>query len=287
MRSVDSWLDRFAYRHPKFGIPNLMYLIIAGTVAVFLLDQFSGGTFSALLDFYPAAILHGQIWRLITFIFVPQTYKIFWFIISMFFYAFLGPFMEREWGTAKFTLFYACGILLSVIFGFLSYFITGFSMGPTASMYYVNMSLFLAFATLYPDAELRFYFVIPIRAKWLALLYVFLMLWDIIQTPTMFLPIVLPMMVPSILASLVNYVLFFWSYLTPYFRRFRHQNSRQTINFKKAAREAKKDKGYLHKCAVCGITDADDPNMEFRYCSKCNGYYCYCANHINNHVHIQ
>ena len=73
MRSVDSWLDRFAYRHPKFGIPNLMYLIIAGTVAVFLLDQFSGGTFSALLDFYPAAILHGQIWRLVTFIFMPPS----------------------------------------------------------------------------------------------------------------------------------------------------------------------------------------------------------------------
>ena len=83
------------------------------------------------------------------------------------------------------------------------------------------------------------------------------------------------------------YVLFFWSYLTPYFRRFRHQSSRQTINFKKAARDVKKEKGYLHKCAVCGITDADDPNMEFRYCSKCNGYYCYCMNHINNHVHIQ
>ena len=46
-------------------------------------------------------------------------------------------------------------------------------------------------------------------------------------------------------------------------------------------------KRQLHKCAVCGITDADDPDMEFRYCSKCNGYYCYCSEHINNHVHIQ
>ena len=194
--------------------------------------------------------------------------------------------MEREWGTAKFTLFYACGIVLSVLFGLLSYLLTR-TMLPTASMYYVNLSLFLAFATLYPDAEMRFYFVIPVRAKWLALFYVFLMLWDIIQTPTMYLFLLLPMRLPSILASLVNYVLFFWSYLTPYFRRFRHQSSRQTINFKKAARDVKKEKGYLHKCAVCGITDADDPNMEFRYCSKCNGYYCYCMNHINNHVHIQ
>ena len=287
MRSVDSWLDRFAYRHPKFGIPNLMYWIIIGTVAVFILDRFSGSTFSQLLDFYPALILHGQVWRLITFVFVPQTYKIIWFVVSMFFYAFLGPFMEREWGTAKFTLFYLCGTVLSIVFGLLSALISGQWAVPTASIYYVNLSLFLAFATLYPDVPMRFYFVIPLRSKWLALLYVFLMIWDIVDTPTFMLPLVLPMLIPSILASLVNYALFFWSYLTPYLRRFQHQNSKQTINFKKATREAKKEKGYLHKCAVCGITDADDPNMEFRYCSKCNGYYCYCMNHINSHVHIQ
>lgn len=286
MRSIDSWLDRFAYRHPKFGIPNLMYCIIAGNVLVFLLDRFSGGSLSLLLDFYPSAILQGQIWRLVTFIFVPETYQLLWFIVSMFFYAFLGPFMEREWGTAKFSLFYFCGILWSVLFGFLSYLISGVRL-PTASMYYVNLSLFLAFATLYPDAPLRFYFIIPIRAKWLALLYVFIMAWDIIGTSTVMLPLVLAVRLPSILASLVNYVLFFWTYLSPFLFRVRHQTSRQTINFKKATRDVKKEKGYLHKCAVCGITDADDPDMEFRYCSKCNGYYCYCMNHINHHVHIQ
>ena len=287
MRSIDSWLDRFAYRHPKFGIPNLMYFIIAGNVLVFLLDQFSSGTFSILLDFYPGAVLQGQIWRLLTFIFIPTTDRLIWFILSMFFYAFLGPFMEREWGTAKFTLFYLCGVLLNIVFGFVSYFLSGLEGFPMASMYYVNLSLFLAFATLYPDIPLRFYFVIPIRAKWLALLYLFLMAWDVIGTPTALLPLILPIRLPSILASLVNYVIFFWTYLSPLIFRVKHQTSRQTINFKKATRDAKKEKGYLHKCAVCGITDADDPNMEFRYCSKCSGYYCYCMDHINNHVHIQ
>ena len=63
--------------------------------------------------------------------------------------------------------------------------------------------------------------------------------------------------------------------------------SRQTVNFKKATKQAQQQKGYIHKCAVCGKTDTDYPNEEFRYCSKCNGYYCYCSEHIHNHVHIQ
>ena len=232
MRAMQQWLDRFCYKHPRLSIPGLMRYIVIGNVLVFLLDLFSTGGYpiaTSLLSFSSDAILQGQIWRIITFVFVPATSRnIFLFAITLYFYYFIGNALEREWGSNKFTIFYFFGILLNILVGFLV---------GTASMYYVNMSMFFAFATLYPDVEMRFYFVIPIRAKWLALLYVFLMLWDIIQTPTMFLPIVLPMMVPSILASLVNYVLFFWSYLTPYFRRFRHQNSRQTINFKKAARE--------------------------------------------------
>ncbi|MBR4098714.1 MAG: hypothetical protein IKK44_01845, partial [Clostridium sp.] len=70
-------------------------------------------------------------------------------------------------------------------------------------------------------------------------------------------------------------------------QRVTHQVNPQTINFKKAQREVQERKGYLHKCTVCGVTDADDPDMEFRYCSKCNGYYCYCMNHINDHVHVK
>ena len=96
-------------------------------------------------------------------------------------------------------------------------------------------------------------------------------------------------LVPAV--AVLNYLLFFWEDVAALMRRGRrrvqHQTSRQTINFHAAQRQAQEKKGYLHKCAVCGITDADDPNMEFRYCSKCNGYYCYCMKHINNHVHVQ
>ena len=293
MRSIDSWLDRFVYKHPRFGIPNLMYVFIAGTVLVYGLDLVTGNSVSTMLDFYPSAILSGQIWRLVTFAFVPQTYKLLWFFVAMMFYAFLGPYMEREWGTGKFTLFYLCGMGLSVVFGFIAYFISGMGYVPTASMGYVHQSLFLAFATLYPEAPMRFYFIIPVKAKWLAVFYVFMLFFDIMNTPTYLLPIVLPMLLPSLLASLVNYALFFWSDLSGLLGRqrqlARHQTSSQTIHFKSAVKQQQKkeaEQGYRHKCAVCGRTDADYPDLQFRYCSRCAGYHCFCEDHIFNHEHF-
>ena len=277
MRSVDSWLDRFCYKHPRLGIPNLMTILMVGTALVYLMDLFSGGMFSAMLDFYPAAILRGQVWRLVTFLFIPLSYRPITLLLSLYFYWWIGKSLEREWGTTKFTVFYACGVLFNIIFGFLA--------GST-SVTYLNLSLFFAFASLYPDLQVLLIFI-PVKVKWLAWIdaafFALTILFNLINFN--FVGALLP------LVAILNYVLFFWSFLRDFvrriFRRYQHQSSRQTINFKKAAREAKKDKGYLHKCAVCGVTDADDPNMEFRYCSKCNGYYCYCADHINNHVHIQ
>ncbi len=277
MRSVDSWLDRFCYKHPRLGIPNLMTILVVGTALVYLMDLFSGGMFSAMLDFYPAAILRGQVWRLVTFLFIPLSYRPITLLLSLYFYWWIGKSLEREWGTTKFTVFYACGVLFNIIFGFLA--------GST-SVTYLNLSLFFAFASLYPDLQVLLIFI-PVKVKWLAWIdaafFALTILFNLINFN--FVGALLP------LVAILNYVLFFWSFLRDFvrriFRRYQHQSSRQTINFKKAAREAKKDKGYLHKCAVCGVTDADDPNMEFRYCSKCNGYYCYCADHINNHVHIQ
>ena len=103
-------------------------------------------------------------------------------------------------------------------------------------------------------------------------------------------PFMLVSVIPPLVAML-NYLLFFWSdiagFFTRTFHRAKHQTSRQTINFKQATRHAQQQKGYIHKCAVCGKTDTDYPDEEFRYCSKCNGYYCYCSEHIHNHVHIE
>lgn len=278
MRSVDSWLDRFAYKHPKFGIPNLMTVIVIGTVLVYLMDMFSHGTFSAILDFSLADILHGQVWRLVTFLFIPLSGDPFSLILSLYFYWWIGSSLEREWGTTKFTLFYVLGVVFNLVLGLL--------FGWTSATY-LNLSMFFAFATLYPEMRILLFFIIPVKVKWLAWIdaafFGLTFLYSLVHLDLIgaLLPVV----------AILNYVLFFWSDIVAIvkrtLRRARHQNSRQTVNFKKATKDVRKEKGYLHKCAVCGVTDADDPNMEFRYCSKCSGYYCYCMNHINNHVHIQ
>lgn len=283
LRSFDSWLDRFCAKHRNLAVPNLMLYIVVGNVIVFVLDMFSRYSFSNMLTFVPYCIFHGQIWRLVTFIFVPEGSNLLFVAISLYFYYFIGNALEREWGSARFTVFYGIGVLVNIAVGLVLSFLYGLNYPwPVVSMYYINMSLFFAFAALYPDLQVLLFFIIPVKVKWLAWIDAAFFAWSILSSlfHLNWVGVVLPVV------AILNFLLFFSSDAARIFGRVRHRTSRQTINFKKAAKEAKKDKGYLHKCAVCGITDAEDPNMEFRYCSKCSGYYCYCMAHINNHVHI-
>ena len=291
MRAITNWLDRFCYKHPRFGIPNLMKFIVFGNILVYLIDMVSSGTFSYLLSFIPYNILHGEVWRLVTFVFVPVvdagSFR-FWDLLvvalSLYFYYIIGTAMEREWGTTKFTVFYLCGALLSILVGFvIGLAMPGLSAIPLVDMYYVNMSLFFALASLYPNMQFLLFYIIPVKAKWLAWLDVAMFAWSMIRYiagglwPMALLPAI----------AFVNYLLFFGDSVAVMFGGVRHRADPRTINFKKAQKAAREHKGYLHKCAVCGKTDAEYPDMEFRYCSKCNGYYCYCPDHIYNHVHIE
>ena len=286
MKAISRWLDRFCYKHPRFGIPNLMKFIVIGNVLIYLLDMFSRGYATLLFMFHPARVLHGEVWRIVTFLFVPVSgfnssdmFSILWFAMTTLFYYYIGNALERQWGSTRFTVFYFLGAILNLIIGF--------AFQTSVTMYYVNMSMFFAFATLYPEMRVMLYGILPLKVKWLAWLDAALFLYDIIRYLMLgawgyaLIPVV----------AILNYFIFFWDDLMEIFRRktgrMAYHTRPQTINFKKAQKEVQQRKGYLHKCAVCGITDADDPNMEFRYCSKCNGYYCYCMKHINNHVHVQ
>ena len=290
MRAIQQWLDRFCYKHPKLSIPGLMRYIVIGNVLIYLLDMFSmggGALGSSLFSFNASAILSGQIWRLVTFIFVPYSGQgLFFFALTLYFYYFIGTALEREWGSNKFTVFYFFGVLLNILIGFL---VGG------ASMYYVNMSMFFAFATLYPDLQFLLFFIIPVKAKWLAWFdaaYFALAVFQYLAHGQLLLALV-----PIV--AVLNYLLFFASDIGNLFSTAKRQaqwksaqrpNHRQyggpkVVNFNNAKTQTKEN--YLHRCAVCGKTDVSHPQMEFRYCSRCNGYYCYCAEHINTHIHIQ
>ena len=285
MKAVSRWLDRFCYDHPNFGIPNLMKYIVIGNVMVYFLDLFSRGYASWMLSFSSPLILQGQVWRVLSFVFVPVATggatpigKALFFAMTILFYYYIGNALERQWGTVRFTVFYGLGVLLNIIMGFV--------MGGT-SMYYINMSMFFAFATLYPEMQVLLMGILPVKVKWLAWLDAAMFAFDIFFSifSHRWITAVLP------LVALLNYFIFFWDDLMSVVhrtgQRAAYRANPQTINFKKAQKQVQERRGYLHKCAVCGITDADDPDMEFRYCSKCNGYYCYCMKPINDHVHVE
>ena len=287
MKDLRRKFELYCYKNRDKGIPNLMLYIVLGSAVVYVMSQMSGNyLLYNLLCFDRTAILHGQIWRLVTY---PLTYSagnLLLTAVSLLCYYSLGRAMENIWGTLKFNLFYLTGVLMMDVFCMI--------FGGRASVAYLNLSLFLSYATLYPDANFLLFFIIPIRAWVFALFDLVLVLVDLVSVP-------FPYNLFSVI-SLANYFLFFGKDVLNVIPLSWRANARRAVHRKPKQKQAKViqfDAGsyeashatpqapYTHRCTVCGRTDVSNPELEFRYCSRCKGYYCYCQNHINNHTHIQ
>ena len=282
-----NWITKLERKYGRFCIPNLINILIGGQILVYAIELFVNQYISFYLSLSRSALFAGQIWRLFTFVLVPFSgggpLSV---VLGIYFTWFVGSALEREWGTAKFTLFYLACAVLMVVFGMISIL---WSPLPVVSSGNLNQILFLAFATLYPDALIRVYLILPVKAKWLAALYVLLTLYDLLRSGMWAALFTLP----QLLAVWLVYLVFFWDRIGDLLREFgfavRHQNSHQTIQFKSAVKQQRKkaqQQGYRHKCEVCGRTDTDFPDLQFRYCSKCAGYHCFCEDHIFNHTHF-
>ena len=273
-------VDKFCALHPRFGVKNLMLYIVIGNLLVWLFSMMdTTGTLSLYLAFSAADILHGQVWRLVTFVLVPGSGNLLLLAISLYFYYFIGTTVEQQWGQAKFTLFYLSGMLFQIVFGLLVYALAGLNILFTG--YYQNLGLFFAFATFFPDMQVLLFFFIPLKVKWLALIDLGLFLWMIVSTsfPANLLPVVV----------LLHYLVFCGGWLFDYIRPGRVKQRAKTVSFKQEAARIRREQEaapYRFKCAVCGRTDQTDPTLEFRYCSRCAGYHCFCTDHINSHVHF-
>ena len=288
MKNLRRKFELYCYKNRSKGIPNLMLYIALGSAVVYVMSQISGNYFLYyLLCFDRNLILQGQVWRLITY---PLTYNagnILLTAVALLCYYSLGRAMENIWGTLRFNLYYLSGVVMMDIYCML--------FGGTADVVYLNMSLFLAYATLFPDAQFLLFFIIPIKAWIFALIDLVMVLVGLVSYP-------FPYNLFSVI-SLANYFLFFgkdvlnvipmsWRATAA---RLLHkkppvQKKAKVIRFDAGSYEASQASvkaPYTHKCTVCGRTDVSDPDLEFRYCSKCKGYYCYCQDHINNHTHIQ
>lgn len=283
MKKLMRRIDRYCILHPGFGIRNLMLYIIIGTLAVWLLSIMDRGQLESYLAFNATDIFtRGQIWRLLTFVIVPNSSGLL-LVIQLYFYYHIGSTLERYWGKGKFTIYYLLGVFLTVIFGSVVWFIGGTDLHLSST--YINLSLFLAFATLFPDAVVLLFFIIPIKMKWLGIISGGLFMASVIS---MFIQnAALTSLLPII--ALLNYLLFCGDWLFDFLRPSRFKQKQKTINYKKAAQKYKKKQEkmpYSRKCEVCGRTDTDHPELEFRFCSRCAGYHCFCLDHINSHVHF-
>ena len=287
MKRRSNAFDRFCFKHRSKGIPNLMLYISLGAGLLYLLSMATNDfRIYHYLLFDRDLILQGQVWRLFTY---PLTYYLsnpMLMFISLVCYYSLGRAMENVWGTLKFNLFYLCGIVMMDIYCMI--------FGCTASATYLNLSLFLGYATMYPDARFLIMFIIPVKAWIMALIDLVLILSGLFTSD-------FPYNLFSVI-SIANYFLFFgadvlnivpFSWQANARRLVRKKNSAQgpkVIPFSRAgsyeATTAKPKAPYTHRCTVCGRTDVDSPDLEFRYCSRCKGYHCYCEDHISNHAHI-
>ena len=282
-----NFLNKMERKYGRYAIHNLTKYMIGcyaiGYILVYF-GQMSGGNFFQYLLLSPYHIMHGQIWRIVSWILIPpSSSNIIFVLIMLSFYYYLGTALERTWGAFRYNVYILGGMLCTVIGAFILYFISGQNEmlslinGMSFSTYYINLSIFLAFAMNYPDMEVLFMMIIPIKIKYLALLDVAYLLYDLIRggwgTRTV------------IIASLLNFIIYFL--MTRNYRRISPQEIHRKQQFKKAVHPQMTPGGTRHKCAVCGRTEKDGEHLEFRYCSKCNGNYEYCQDHLFTHQHIK
>lgn len=277
--------NRFCYANRNKGISNLLMYISIGCAVINLLALIDPSrALEQLLRFDRDLILRGQIWRLITYPLCYSNGSLLLTAITLLCYYSIGQAIENIWGTFRFNLFYLTGIIMMDVYCMI--------FGGTASVYYLNMSLFLSYATLYPDSQFMLFFIIPVKAWIFALLDLIIVVIGLFSPfPGNLFPVI----------ALANYFLFFGKDVLNVIPVSWRVNARRTakkatgkgktIPFNSAgsyqATHATVKAPYTHRCTVCGRTDVSDPQLEFRYCSRCKGYYCYCEDHISNHTHIQ
>ena len=255
-----NWMDKLERKLGRYAVPNLSRYFVGAIVLGYVLSMLSPG-FTDWISYDVSAILHGQIWRLFTWIFMPTTSLDFFGLLFLLCVLMWGSSLESMLGTFRMNVFLWGGVILSDVGGILIYVITKLTLGTGASIYlstyYILMSMLLALAICMPEGEVRLYFVLPIKMKWML---VFELLY---------------------LAYIV--FLFFWASKTHISRK---QKKRQR-EFHAQFSNPRPGSGISqHKCVICGRTELTNPELQFRYCSKCTGNKEYCQDHLFTHTHM-
>ena len=283
------FIDKLERKFGRFGIPNLtVYIVVCYVIGYALMIM--NPRILSWLSLEPAYILKGQIWRLVTWVLYPpdsSNVLLFALMVLLFYYP-IGTSLERTLGTFKYTLYIFSGMIFTVLGAFILYFLLGGNVlvGSVFSTYYISLSTFLAYAMCYPDMQVLLMFIIPVKMKWMAIFYVVIIVYEMIQ----YIVAGRCYLVIPIVASLLNFIIFYFG--TKDFSRYNPKEVHRRNEFRRAMEpqgRMKSGSGTVtkHKCAICGRTELDDPNLEFRFCSKCNGNYEYCQDHLFTHTHVK
>lgn len=274
-----NFLDKMERKFGRYALSNLsLYMII--TYAAGYLIELVAPVMVQFLTLEPALILRGQIWRLVSWLLIPpDNTKPLFLVITLYFYYSIGNTLERTWGSFRYNVYIFGGILTSIIGAFILYFALGggnIGLGSAFSTYYISMSILLAFAATYPNMQVLLMFIIPLKIKWLGIAYGVMIVAELILVSW-------PVRV-VIICSLMNFIIFFFS--TRNMRRYSPKEIRRKQVYKQAVHKSQVNIT-KHKCAICGRTEKDGDHLEFRFCSKCNGNYEYCQDHLFTHTHVK
>ena len=187
-----NWITKLERKYGRFCIPNLINILIGGQILVYAIELFVNQYISFYLSLSRSALFAGQIWRLFTFVFIPQSTSPLGLVLTLYFYYLIGNTLENTWGDFQFNVYYLCGMLGAILAAAL----TGYG-----TSYYINLSLFFAFAMLYPDFQVLLFFIIPIKMKYMALFSGALCLIDLLMGGWS--------TRAAVLLSLANFLLFF------------------------------------------------------------------------------
>lgn len=306
------FIDKMEQKLGRFAIPRLMIFITIAYIVGYILFYVGATDVLAALSLNAEKILHGQVWRVVSFVIQPPTNAMpLFLLITLYFYFMIGSILEKQWGAFKFNVYFFFGMLMHVVAAIVIYLIFGVNL--MMSVYYLNMSLFMAYAIEAPDNTILLFFVIPFKTRWLAIIDA-IYIGMTIFLGYLSLGVTFSYQFSNILANMgirpsptnataaaiamLNFVIYYLIY-----RPGKRNHTNTQKNFWKSMGQDKnkgndKKDSYSgsnsennafaprHRCAICGITDVDDPNEEFRFCTSCEGAFEYCSKHLHNHNHV-
>ena len=266
-----NWFER---NFRKLSINNLTLYLILGKLICFAIQYIDMDIYMNLM--YDAeAIMHGEVWRFLTYLFVTDSGPLFLVFELMFFY-WVGNSLEQEWGSLRYTMYILSSIAGVAVATVLGYLLGIEGLMATASIPTLFfMCLFLPFAWYWGDEPIRIMFIFTTKIKYLAII-------DLVGIGLMFL-LATPAEWLVYIFSMLNMIVFF---AVTFARRGKQKARYAKFHQKVAKAERQQKKTTMHRCTICGITEKDDPDMTFRYCSKCYGDHEYCEKHLTDHEHI-